>query len=569
MYKNVTQEFVAAIDSSSIHKIRGTILCTDGTAIDITSLIIGSPEIYSQCVCKSESFNFGGIYVGEASLLLNIDYSLRGKIIGGKLTLDFGLDGFDGVWVPLGVWYVSSAKRSSGGKISITAVDCMKKLVCETDERHKNFIGFVGISDRIGYISKTTGINFAQSAAEISAMSSITEVPYCYGVSYSKTLWDEVAAIAQWIGGFAFSNREGKIEFRRYGTEPVITIPADRRKSVLLEEYSYKVGGVKYTDSKGYSVISELSQNRDVILTFQDNAQITEWDGSGKEAAYKSILDSILQNLKDIEFTPGTVEYSGNPLLDVGDLITLTGGIAQSSSNIKFLICCNNYKFRGFQTLTACGLAEGEYDGSSSNVISGSDSSDKIRYINASKSIELILCETHTQELSANNSTIADSEFSIKEDTVVCVDGIATVLCDNIADAEIIIKADETEKISYKQTLYAGYNTVPLKLLYKFSPGNHTIDCEMSGIGSVNKITASVWGQGLQEISTEPTASSDYLYRTDSVGVHIYGYIGSIIRPEIPDTIDSKPVVTIESTAFNYNNKIKAVVIPEGVTAVY
>lgn len=60
----------------------------------------------------------------------------------------------------------------------------------------------------------------------------------------------------------------------------------------------------------------------------------------------------------------------------------------------------------------------------------------------------------------------------------------------------------------------------------------------------------------------------DFLYETSEDGVTITGYSGADTEVDIPETIEDKPVVAIGKQAFEKNNTVTHVTIPESVTSI-
>ena len=67
---------------------------------------------------------------------------------------------------------------------------------------------------------------------------------------------------------------------------------------------------------------------------------------------------------------------------------------------------------------------------------------------------------------------------------------------------------------------------------------------------------------------TPVTPASDFTYKSTEGGVTVTGYTGGEIVVVIPDTLDESPVVAIAEGAFANNGSLKAVSIPDTVTAI-
>lgn len=66
------------------------------------------------------------------------------------------------------------------------------------------------------------------------------------------------------------------------------------------------------------------------------------------------------------------------------------------------------------------------------------------------------------------------------------------------------------------------------------------------------------------EAPFSPTSESDYIIDEYSNIIH---YIGSSVKPEVPNELNDLPVRKLYATAFNYSN-VKAVYIPEGIVEI-
>lgn len=67
---------------------------------------------------------------------------------------------------------------------------------------------------------------------------------------------------------------------------------------------------------------------------------------------------------------------------------------------------------------------------------------------------------------------------------------------------------------------------------------------------------------------TPVTPASDFTYESTEGGVTVTGYTGGEIVVVIPDTLDGNPVVAIAEKAFAGNGSLKAVSVPDTVTAI-
>lgn len=566
----VSEEFLKALEGETVHHIRGTLTDVTGAQTEITDSLTGNIRTESQCVDDSMQFGFGGMYVGTMECSLDLPYSMKDALKGGKVVLEFGAEVSSGIeWIPLGEWNITDCPRDSGNKIRLSCSDNLSKLLVDTEARLQSFVGVISVKTLMKHVTELTGVEFAQTVEELQALTGFDLSTGFWATSYGATAWAEVKSIAQIIGGFAFANREGKIEFRRLDrTTPVLTIGADRRKNISLEEYTYTVRGVRYTDAQGYSVTYSIdgADESGAVNGFSDCLFVWETD-EDTDSQYRYYLGKIAPNLQRVSFTPGTVDYYGNPALDVGDYIMITGGTAQHSGDVPFLICCNTWQFRAPQTLTACGFSEAGASGVSSG---GSKESQQIRTVNITKSIVNVPLLDYPGELfSKEERTIARGGFSVRAQTCCYLEIGAVILGEDTENARISVYYDgAVQSFRPIMTVHEGeYTTLHFQVPLTAEPGTHAVEVNASGTCIAELVSSYVWGQNITEVYPEPTDTEDYIYEISGGTAEIVEYIGKSNSPEIPQYFEGAKTTKIGSLAFAYST-VENVYIPDGVTEI-
>ena len=209
--------------------------------------------------------------------------------------------------------------------LSIKGYDHLNRLNAPVTS---NAIGAIFIESALRRVSKDAGVEFAQNIEEIQKVAgdSVDVINGVWATHFLDTCWGEVKAIAQFLGCFVFANREGKIEFRRFGTHSILTIPAEKRFSVKISDYQYSVKGISYTDSYGKTV-PYVTDYGTCVLGFSENKYIWETQ-ENPEISYQNALKRIAHavgcysnSAMHRKWIPGTIEYYGNPVLDVGDMV--------------------------------------------------------------------------------------------------------------------------------------------------------------------------------------------------------------------------------------------------------
>lgn len=568
---SVTQAYLNAIDNNAVQHIRGVITFASGDTLSIPDeangiYIEGDPHTETRCVESEDTFMFGQLYIGSVELTIRLPGASQSMFTGAELSLDFGVDvagSEEPEWVPLGVWDIASAERGAADKWDIRGLDRLNRL---RGDFNIDTVGRCYLEYSMRIITERTGVEFAQTAAQIAALAGVYPENF-YGIYYPQTYWDEVQMIAQVVGGFAFVNRSGEIEFRKFGSTPVLTIHGDRRHNIRLAERPYSVAGIRYTDR--YGKTSEVSAESGVAtLAFSANRFISDTSDNYPEW-YQSYLTNILSGLGQSWYA-GEVDYYGDPALDLGDMIALEAGVV-GETPVNFLITGISWTFRGQQVLTSGGLpdintlsSDGSYSGGSSSGSSGGVV--EINQITQTMTLRNVFLDTFTPELTGSRETIARGGFAVKDAVEGWVNIGIVLLPTADSTGKLTVLLDEIAQVYQPvYTLKNGeYMSVYCDVPISPDAGKHTVRIVASGKAQITDITATVWGQDIKAHPADYTFSDDYTYTIADGEATVTGYVGESLTPEIPDIFEGAPTTIIGNTAFT-GLEITTVKIPEGV----
>ena len=561
MYQ-VSEAFPEALkDYENKHHIKATISQIDGTVYTLQDdELDGSPRYDKQCVENPEVFNFGEMYVGTAEVTVQMPGVLSNRFRGGELRLEFGVDISENEieWIPLGVWDITDPKRETGDRIILQCSDRMNRLQVRCDD---NSTGVIFLQNVLNFVSEKAGVEFAQTAGEIAEM--INEsANMLYKISFAETCWDEVRMISQLVGGFAFANREGKIEFRKFSSVPY-TIPAEKRFGLSLNEYVFGTQSVSYTDRHGMTYTTGSFQREvGAKLSFSENGYIP----SVEYKMNTDIVRKIQQNLIRT-WTPGTIEFYGNPALDIGDIVEVGGGI-NGKNHTYFLIGADSWQFRSKQTLIAPGPAE---TGSLSSVggSSSGSSASSVTNVTVTKSLNTVILEKRLGELYEGEKTAAEGGFSCKSATNCFLSFASVFLAEKNCTAAIKVYLNGiAQEFRTKLTLHAGeFGTASFTIPLSVSAGTHAVSVTASGLAELQDVSAFVFGQEITEKAPQYTSGEDYRYTVNNGISTVTAYLGTSLHPEIPSTLGGGATTIIDKKAFT-ESEITGVWIPEGVTEI-
>ena len=312
---------------------------------DQEDIVKGSGYISAQC-CGNSEIELGAVYAAEMgiSLFLNIDrYTLEDA----EVELSYHLRLADGTYeaVPMGIFEVSEANRTVH-VLELKAYDRMLRF-------DRAFNGFETIGTAYGMMalcSTACGVELAQSQAEIEALPNGSELLSIYPENDIETYRDVLYFTAQVLGGFFCINREGKLEFRQYGETPVMEILQKHRFSSSFSDFVTRYTAVSSTNLR--TQISEYyALETDDGLTM--NLGVNPLLQFGLEETRKELCRNILTAVSAVNYVPFDSDTIGNPALDLGDVLTFSGGQADAQQ----ITCVTSFtvKIGGRQSLKCVG----------------------------------------------------------------------------------------------------------------------------------------------------------------------------------------------------------------------
>lgn len=308
-------------------------------------IVKGSGYISSQC-CGNTEIELGTVYSSEMgiTLLSDIDrYTLQDALV----ELFYHLRLADGSYetVPMGLFEVSEANRTAKC-LEIKAYDYMLRF-------EEDFNGFETIGNACDFIElccKACKVEMAQSREEIEAMPNGSEMLSIYTDNDIETYRDVLYYVGQVLGGFFCINREGKLELRKFGNEPVMEVWSKHRFTSSFSDFITRYTAVSSTNMK-----TEMAEyyhlDPDDGLTL--NLGVNPLLQFGLKETREQLCMNILYDLSVVDYVPFDSDTIGNPALDLGDVIRFRGGQADGTkiSAITSMQC----KIGGKHTLKGVG----------------------------------------------------------------------------------------------------------------------------------------------------------------------------------------------------------------------
>ena len=344
----VSEAFLQAVqENTRRYYWTGRIMTTKGVTYEFGAddIVKGSGYISSQC-CGSAEIELGTVYAAEMgiTLLSDIDrYTLEDALV----ELFYHLRLSDGTFeeVPMGIFEVSEANRNIK-TLELKAYDFMLRF-------DKSFNGFETIGTVYDFVSlccKACKVEMAQSQADYEAMPNGTELLSIYTENDIETYRDVLYYVGQVLGGFFCINREGKLELRKYSNEPVMELETKHRFTSSFSDFITRYTAVSSTNMKTETAeYYHLDPDDGLTLNLGVNPLLQ----FGLKETREQLCMNILNDLAVVDYVPFDCETTGNPALDLGDVIRFKGG--QADENRISAITSMQCKIGGKHTLKGVG----------------------------------------------------------------------------------------------------------------------------------------------------------------------------------------------------------------------
>ena len=344
----VSEAFLRAVQENTRRYYWTGRITTKGGAVypfGYEDIVKGSGYIFAQC-CGSAEIELGTVYAAEMGVTLfsQVDrYTLDGAKV--ELFYHLRVEGGGFEEVPMGIFEVSEANRTAHC-LELKAYDYMLRF-------EKSFNGFESVGNAWAFLElccKACGVEMENTQGEIEGMPNGRELLSIYPENDIGTYRDVLFFVGQVLGGFFCINRRGRLELRKYGAEPVLEVQGRHRFSSSFSDFITRYTAVSSTNLRtqtaeyyGLEVDDGLTMNLGVnpLLQF------------GLEETRRQLCGNILADLAAVNYVPFDSSTIGNPALDLGDVLTFTGGQADGEQ----MTCITSFHCRigGRQSLKCVG----------------------------------------------------------------------------------------------------------------------------------------------------------------------------------------------------------------------
>ena len=349
----VSEKFKNAVrQNTRKYEWHGTITTKAGKVYKFTAkdIVKGSGYIKWQC-CSSTEIELGTVYAAEMciSLFSEIDrYTLEDAAI----RLYYSLTLSDGTveTIPMGIFEVSEANRKVR-TLEIRAYDYMLRF-----EKTLKLESSSGTPYQfLKAACDACKVELAQTVAEISALPNGKTTLGIYSDNDVETFRDLIYFVAQVLGCFCQIDRYGKLVLKKYGNTSVWNVPQKERF-----DSSYSDFVTRYTAVSSTNQISQtaeyIAMEKDDALTM--NLGINPLMQFGLKSVREKMLREILTALQKVNYVPFDSNTIGNPALEVGDVLSFSGGHADETqiSCITSIECKINGKIEFYGEYSVYGI---------------------------------------------------------------------------------------------------------------------------------------------------------------------------------------------------------------------
>ena len=344
-------------------RIAGTITLKDNSVIQIDDedILQGSLYFTEQCV-SGEDIEVGNVYASELGFTLTAPPANPYILDGARVVINFGIETSEGVWeyVPLGYFYVTDIERKNTA-VSLKALDGM--ILLDVD-----LSGVLTTGTPYEIISSCctkAGITLTTTSSAFNTFANGNKIFTLPSDSKVQTCRDLIMWLCQLMGAFARMNRLGQLEIVPIkASTNVRVIDRQQRFSTDVSDFVVKVTKVAM---KAGNV--DYAQGTDgATMTLEENPFLLAMN----EAEINTVLTNILNQVGTVEYTPCNVNFIGDPALQAGDWVKLTGvGLVQTEKDTVFLtgdfpaetdvpvamalVTCSTWRYRGPHNIKAVG----------------------------------------------------------------------------------------------------------------------------------------------------------------------------------------------------------------------
>ena len=505
----VSEAFLSAVqENTRKYEWSGKITTVKGTVYEFTSkdIVKGSSYITRSC-CGNNEIELGSVYASEMKITLFLDvdrYSLEDAIV----EIYYSLTLPDGTveTIPMGIFEVSEANRHIK-TIELVGYDYMLRFDKSAGDMTSGYP-----YDFLMLACEKCKVELAHTQEEMEAMPNGTELLGIYQDGNIETYRDMIFYVAQVLGRVCQINREGKLELKAYGAEPVVTMESKHRFSSSYSDFVTRYTAV-YSTNEIDAISEYYCLDPDDGLTM--NLGVNPLLQYGLVSTRETVITNILNAISVINYVPFDSDTIGNPALEPMDVVKFTGGHADDDS----ISCITSvtYKINGKQTLKGVGK--------NPLLSSAKSKADKniIGLLNQVETGKFVICAYEN----ASELVVGADAIRIIDVTFAAIESTSALFVGNI---NCVVSAGE-ETVTKECTVSHEVPTVDSIIARAVAIAKEEIAAENAAEGETESGGGTETGEEGTEVTEEETTVPEVEYETleSVVGVSVTEKVSPVV----------------------------------------
>ena len=285
-------------------------------------LVASSVKITKKSV-SGASFDIGECYVDSATFTINKNINNYKSLTGAKVTIRIKVNNTElniSETVLLGTFRIlQDGIKRTNTLLQVTADSYISKF--DKSRKRATFTG--DLYDLVIDSCNKCKVTFGMTENEFRALSSNVAKTYEIKKDSSlKTHRDVIMYVAQLIGGFATTTTSGALIFKNYTSNNDVCNVNDNvivNYSIGDEVYNLSGLGMSVKENDVYLYREGEDDDSPYFLNLDTNPIMENCT----DAEITSIVDNIWSKLIDLNLNNFSFEFNGNPLIEVGDIISI------------------------------------------------------------------------------------------------------------------------------------------------------------------------------------------------------------------------------------------------------
>lgn len=345
--RNVSEEYKQAVTGQEIYTRLEGELTAGSRTYDITDAIImpGSLSINRKAINRS-SFEYGAVITSEANITLILPDADRYTMYNAALSLTLYTRLSDGTEeaLKLGEWIAAECTKTKK-YLAIKAYDNMLRFdqTIEADTVGDFF-------DILIFICDKCGVEFGMTREEIEALPN-GKTQARVRAEEIDTYRDLISYIAMITCTFAKIDENGRLILQPFGKEPAGTIIKRQVQASSISDFQSLYSGVeaRFIADTNYAPYEVIESSGGLILDMGDIPIVRGLP----ETKYET-LQNILNDLKQIVYTPVELSIIGDPSIEPGDMLTIQNANL-TEDDVTTLVTSTTWNFHKEMKIVSAG----------------------------------------------------------------------------------------------------------------------------------------------------------------------------------------------------------------------